>query len=1046
MKILAIRGLNLASLAGGFEIDFGQEPLASAGLFAICGPTGSGKSTLLDALCLALYDETPRLTRAAIKGVSLPDVGTETISPQDPRNLLRRGTGEAWAEVDFVGNDGLAYRARWSVRRARGRAGGKLQESEMWLQTLVEGQRLGGVKKEVKQEIEQRLGLSFSQFTRAVLLAQNDFAAFLKANDNERSELLETLTGLEIYSELSRRAFERAKAEQQALDELKRRLAGQSPLTLEARAGLEQRWADAKAEAAVLEERQSELEQQLRQQETWARLRQAEQESLEHLEQSLREQTAAAPRQSALDQVESARGGRPLIDTMDLISTDLENNRRELFSMEEQLTGAKRLRQEAEADLALARQAVAEAEGASALAAGDLNLAKALDPEIALLIPLHKAADQRLKAARQAETQATAAFAAAESALGLGNNDLQAATQVLAGCDAEALAEDRSRAERRREQLTTAERLWSALESASQRRQTLDIEAAALRGNITEAEAALSRLRAGKPPASARLEQAEQALKTAEAACAKNVETLRAHLEHGSPCPVCGAIDHPYASGEAPSRAILVGLKTQVDACRQALDALIKEEAGHEAGLATDDRRLAAIAAERHSLSEAIQRDADLWPAHPLAGEVSSMAPEKRGAWFVDQNRSLQARIAAITWEEQARRLAEKAAQGCQAAEEFARLDGELEDRRRQRQALFAGRPIPAVEAELAGAIVAARSRHQQQTQKAQQSAQEQARAETRLEQAHNQLAAAREAWNQAATALEDWIQRFNTEHPGLTLDEPQLRAWLARDETWIKQERETLRRLAEAVRDAQVTYRERRSQREALDREAPTRESAESLRAALEQTSAGLDRLQEQVMELEVWRRRDNEHRDQAAAIEAEIAIRETENRVWGQLNELIGSADGKKFRHYAQQFSLDVLLGYANRHLADLSRRYRLERVRDTLALMVVDQDMGDERRSVHSLSGGESFLVSLALALGLASLSSNRVRVESLFIDEGFGSLDADTLGVAMEALDRLQAQGRKVGVISHVPEMTERIGLQIQVRPHSGGRSRIQVCGG
>lgn len=1046
MKILAIRGLNLASLAGGFEIDFGQEPLASAGLFAICGPTGSGKSTLLDALCLALYDETPRLTRAAIKGVSLPDVGTETISPQDPRNLLRRGTGEAWAEVDFVGNDGLAYRARWSARRARGRAGGKLQESEMWLQTLVEGQRLGGVKKEVKQEIEQRLGLSFSQFTRAVLLAQNDFAAFLKANDNERSELLETLTGLEIYSELSRRAFERAKAEQQALDELKRRLAGQSPLSAEARAGLEQRWADAKAEAAALEQRHSELEQQLRQQETWARLRQAEQESLEHLEQSRREQTDAAPRQSALDQVESARGGRPLIDTMDLINTDLENNRMELFSMEEQLTGAKRLRQEAEADLALARQAVAEAEGAAALAAGDLDQAKTLDPEIALLIPLHKAADQRLKAARQAETQATAAFAAAESALGLGNNELQAATQILAGCADEALAEGRSRAEQRREELTTAERLWSALESASQRRQTLDIEAAALRGNITEAEAALSRLRAGKPTAVARLEQAEQALKTAEAACAKNVETLRAHLERGSPCPVCGAIDHPYASGEVPSRAILVGLKTQVDACRQALEALIKEEAGHEAGLATDDRRLATIAAERHTLSEAIQRDADLWPTHPLAGEVSSMAPEKREAWFVDQNRSLQARIAAITWEEQARRLAEKAAQGYQAAEEFARLDSELGDRRRQRQALFAGRPIPAVEAELAGAIVAARSRHQHQTQRAQQSAQEQARAETRLEQAQHRLANAREAWNQAATALEDWIQRFNTEHPGLILDEPQLRAWLARDETWLKQERETLQRLAEAVRDAKVTYRERRSQREALDREAPTRESAESLRAALEQTSAGLDRLQEQVMELEVRRRRDNEHRDQAAAIEVEIAIRETENRVWGQLNELIGSADGKKFRHYAQQFSLDVLLGYANRHLADLSRRYRLERVRDSLALMVVDQDMGDERRSVHSLSGGESFLVSLALALGLASLSSNRVRVESLFIDEGFGSLDADTLGVAMEALDRLQAQGRKVGVISHVPEMTERIGLQIQVRPQSSGKSRIEVCGG
>jgi exonuclease SbcC len=168
-----------------------------------------------------------------------------------------------------------------------------------------------------------------------------------------------------------------------------------------------------------------------------------------------------------------------------------------------------------------------------------------------------------------------------------------------------------------------------------------------------------------------------------------------------------------------------------------------------------------------------------------------------------------------------------------------------------------------------------------------------------------------------------------------------------------------------------------------------------------------------------------------------------EAKYKLWGSLNELIGSADGKKFRNYAQQYTLDVLLGYANRHLHELSRRYRLQRINDTLALMVIDQDMGDEQRSVHSLSGGESFLVSLALALGLASLSSNRVRVESLFIDEGFGSLDADTLRVAMDALDGLQAMGRKVGVISHGQEMTERIATRILVSRTAGGRSLVGV---
>ncbi|WP_203563855.1 SbcC/MukB-like Walker B domain-containing protein [Deefgea sp. CFH1-16] len=158
------------------------------------------------------------------------------------------------------------------------------------------------------------------------------------------------------------------------------------------------------------------------------------------------------------------------------------------------------------------------------------------------------------------------------------------------------------------------------------------------------------------------------------------------------------------------------------------------------------------------------------------------------------------------------------------------------------------------------------------------------------------------------------------------------------------------------------------------------------------------------------------------------------------------MAQATVKKFRNYAQQYTLDVLLGYSNRHLQQLSRRYRLQRINETLALMVIDQDMGDEARSVHSLSGGESFLVSLALALGLASLSSQRVRVESLFIDEGFGSLDADTLSIAMDALDGLQALGRKVGVISHVQEMTERIASKISVQKTAGGRSVISVMEG
>lgn len=173
------------------------------------------------------------------------------------------------------------------------------------------------------------------------------------------------------------------------------------------------------------------------------------------------------------------------------------------------------------------------------------------------------------------------------------------------------------------------------------------------------------------------------------------------------------------------------------------------------------------------------------------------------------------------------------------------------------------------------------------------------------------------------------------------------------------------------------------------------------------------------------------------------ELAMKQDEAERWGKLNKLIGSADGAKFKVIAQSYTLNLLLRHANKHLAYLSKRYKLQQVPDTLALQVIDCDMCDEVRTVYSLSGGESFLISLALALGLSSLSSNNLKVESLFIDEGFGSLDADSLRTAMEALEQLQMQGRKIGVISHVQEMSERIAVQVRLHKSVNGKSEIVI---
>ena len=171
-------------------------------------------------------------------------------------------------------------------------------------------------------------------------------------------------------------------------------------------------------------------------------------------------------------------------------------------------------------------------------------------------------------------------------------------------------------------------------------------------------------------------------------------------------------------------------------------------------------------------------------------------------------------------------------------------------------------------------------------------------------------------------------------------------------------------------------------------------------------------------------------------------------EARPWLMLQDMIGSENGNRFRVFAQGLTLDRLLVSANRHLDEFAPRYRLERVRDNknpLEVQVVDRDLGDDVRSVASLSGGEGFLVSLALALGLSSMSSRNVRIGTLLIDEGFGTLDPVSLETALAALDALQSRGRQVGIISHVPGLIERLSAYVEIRPLGGSRSEVVVHG-
>jgi exonuclease SbcC len=254
------------------------------------------------------------------------------------------------------------------------------------------------------------------------------------------------------------------------------------------------------------------------------------------------------------------------------------------------------------------------------------------------------------------------------------------------------------------------------------------------------------------------------------------------------------------------------------------------------------------------------------------------------------------------------------------------------------------------------------------------------------------------------------------------------------------------LQRLADEVTRTRAVLQERAQQRQKHEaHERPTLDAAEAL-AALSDARRALDVVEERQRRTHGQLVADDVVRRQRAELLPRLAAAEDALRVWRMLDDLIGHSTGDTFAVFAQGLTLDLLLTEANRRLAELARRYRLQKnPGGELDFVVVDLDLGGSRRSVQTLSGGETFLVSLALALALATLAAPKSRVETLFLDEGFGTLDAQSLEIALGALDSLQATGCQVGVISHVEGIAERIGAQVVVQPEGSGQSRVLARG-
>jgi len=971
-------------------------------LFAITGPTGSGKSSLLDAMTWALYGSVPR-------------VGSST------RQLISHGASSMQVRFDFSTRDGI-YRV---VRKAPANTGTRLEKQQgdgSW-------RHLADRARDVTREVTNLLGMDFTTFTRTVLLPQGEFDAFLKGEQSERRQILTRLLGLGIYDDARKIANDRAKRSRERAS------------TIEAQ--LEQLQLASPERIAQLEAEHAQIEQRL------VKLR-TRREALGELGDVARTARDAERDAGVASEAETA-AARAVTEAEQKLTAAIAA----LAAAQERCDALSKERAALQYDPATHRELERQVQQLQQRAAAEAELA-ATRKRLAESEVAHSTAELARTAATAALTEAQARQLTegttrnvAIASLALAVASARAALEQL-GVSAQQTAREQQAAQQEQDsQLARARRLDDLGRRLAARHaveQRVTAEAASQR----EARAQVATT---SEQAASALEQAEATLlaKQREHEQARHADTaaaLRAELQLGDPCPVCGepiaALPMAVDASELKDAARAVEeaqrlLGEQRVQATEAVTALAAADARIEAGtrelelavasLAALDAELVEVGADRERLTAATEEARTL----VTAAEQRSQLTDQAARQHADQVQALHVQLAKVPDDV----TVEPPTAESEPAEDTQTLESAID------AFLAARRAYSTIETEvreISGAATAA--------------AAEQKR-----------LGELAEAERRAVTEAERRLTELGVPPDGEAADE--IRAILTAAEQMAKRDTELDTQIsnarldiasATATRDAAEAERERltlvASTSKAASEVAHTR--AEEARSSLATNwVATIDA--DSTPDFEALKRvmiaHQTEHDQataQAGALAAQVtqAKRETTEaeRMRAEVTSHTASADlhsalgselqGNRFIGYVQREAMQLLAADAS-FLLDHFTNGRYELAADENEFVVVDRLNGDEQRSVKTLSGGETFLASLALALALSEHLpqlaglGGAISLQSLFLDEGFGALDAESLDLAVQGLESLSGGQRMIGVISHVSELAERLPDQIEV---------------
>ncbi|MXS85577.1 chromosome segregation protein SMC [Nitrosomonas sp. HPC101] len=1077
MRILQIRFKNLNSLVGEWQIDLTHPAFVSDGIFAITGPTGAGKTTILDAICLALYGRTPRLSKVTKSG----------------NEIMSRQTGECFAEVVFETQSGR-YRCHWSQRRARKKPDGELQAPKHEIANADSGEIFESKIRGVADQIELATGMDFDRFTRSMLLAQGGFAAFLQAAPDDRAPILEQITGTEIYSLISIRVHERQREEWEKLSLLQVETAGIVILEPEQEQEIGQALETKQKEATELAAKSTDIEKAI----AWLT-------AIDGLKKEIGNLTDEASK--LLSDIETFKPDREKLNrALNAVSLDgayatltatrkqQTDDRAALKTEEDALPGIESSAKEQAGVLKSAEQQTAQAKEELKAAAPALQKVRSLDQRLADQKKTVSEGNEgckkdvaKIDADKKARHEEHEKRSRALEALGLVSGYLKEHAQDewliggLAGIEeqlSDLLSRKNESVQKEIDHDKTA-RVWEqAVKSFDVCQKQFGIREQELQDaskQLQQGKDALSQLLGDRLLREYRSEKETLLREMAFLTKIAELEDHRAKLEDGKPCPLCGATEHPFAEGNVPAPDeteqkidILTRLISKAEDQEAAIKKLEEAENLARKNLAEAEKLESAAANDKKAAERALAEakgnlekfQADFAERRQV---VSSKLLPLGIADAPDRDISLlleTLRVRLKSWQAQAREKTDIEKQIADIDSEVKRLDAVIET-----QNITLTEKLERLEIlkkELAAGsnernVLYGDKKPDDEESRLNKTVSDAEGAEKQARERHNEL---QQKWNTAKAYVESLKKRIDQREPELRRLETEFAAALApvgfsNEEQFLtailpSEGRAELTAMAKDLDDRQADLKARQKDRETrLASEMARRLTDKPLEVLESQFKEHEEALRELRDIIAALRHKLNENtaakeriKEKQAAIEAQ----KKECHKWESLHELIGSADGKKYRNFAQGLTFEMMIGHANRQLQKMTDRYLL--VRDDvqpLELNVIDSYQAGEIRSTKNLSGGESFIVSLSLALGLSYMASQNVRVDSLFLDEGFGTLDEEALDTALETLAGLRQEGKLIGVISHVPALKERISTQIQVALHAGGRSRISGPG-